>query len=288
MKYYEVNFCIEPMSDDMADILSALIADMGFETFENTSAGLRAYIQQNHWQETRLEEIIENFPVQNIHITYHYVEAPDEDWNEEWEKEGFQPILIGDLIGVHDAAHPIPSVKYDIVINPRQAFGTGSHETTRMILTQLSEMELRGKQVIDAGTGTGILTIMAMKRGAKNVIAYDIDEWSVENTRVNLKLNGIEDGVEVLLGDSKTIDDKRETDLLIANINRNILLTDMKTFSKTLKRGGEMILSGFYESDIPILMREANRLGFTQKKVRKEGEWAMLLLEADATGRMDV
>ena len=186
MKYYEVNFHLEPQSEDMADILSALIAELGFETFEYTPTGLRAYIQRELMDEQRLNEIVSNFPVPGIRICYLCTDAPDEDWNEEWEKEGFQPILIGDSIGVHDTKHAIPPVKYDILIHPRQAFGTGSHQTTRMILTQLSEMDLRGKSVIDAGTGTGILAIMAMKRGAAKVKAYDIDEWSVENAQQNL------------------------------------------------------------------------------------------------------
>lgn len=288
MKYYEVNFQLEPQSEDMADILSALIAELGFETFEYTPTGLRAYIQRELMDEQRLNEIVSNFPVPGIRICYLCTDAPDEDWNEEWEKEGFQPILIGDSIGVHDTKHAIPPVKYDILIHPRQAFGTGSHQTTRMILTQLSEMDLRGKSVIDAGTGTGILAIMAMKRGAAKVKAYDIDEWSVENAQQNLLLNGIRSGVEILLGDAGCIEEERDNDLLIANINRNILLADIPTFLKTLKREGKMILSGFYEDDIPILLDKAKSLGFSLKGKRNEEEWAMLLLEADATGRMDV
>lgn len=288
MKYYEVNFHIEPQSEDMADILSALIADLGFETFEYTPTGLRAYIQRDLMDRHRMDETIKDFPVPAIKITYLCEDAPDEDWNEEWEKEGFQPILIDDVIGVHDARHSIPPVKYDILIHPRQAFGTGSHQTTRMILTQLSEMNLEGKNVIDAGTGTGILAIMAMKRGAQKVKAYDIDEWSVENARQNMLLNGIESGVEIVLGNSSCIEEEREKDLLIANINRNILMNDMSIFRKTLRNGGEMILSGFYEDDIPIIMDKAKNLGFILKGKRIEEEWAMLLLEADTSGRMDV
>lgn len=288
MKYNEVNFHIEPQSEDMADILSALISELGFEAFEYTPTGLRAYIQRELLDEKRLSEILRDFPVSSIRISYLCMDAPDEDWNEEWEKEGFQPILIGDTIGVHDTRHTIPPVKYDILIHPRQAFGTGSHQTTRMILTQLSEMDLTGKSVIDAGTGTGILTIMAMKRGAAKVKAYDIDEWSVKNAQQNLLLNEIKSGVEILLGDANCIEEERDKDLLVANINRNILLADMPTFLKTLKRGGKMILSGFYEDDIPILMDKAKILGLSLKGKRNEEEWAMLLLEADAAGRMDV
>ena len=288
MKYYEVNFHIEPHSEDMADILSALIAELGFETFENTPTGLRAYIQRDQMNKQKLDETVGNFPVPRFSINYVYEDAPDEDWNEEWERKGFQPILIGDVIGVHDEKHSIPPVKYDILIHPRQAFGTGAHQTTRMILTQLSEMDLEGKSVIDAGTGTGILAIMAMKRGAQWVKAYDIDEWSVENAQQNLLINGIEYGVEIVLGNSSCIEEERNKDLLIANINRNILLDDMSTFRKTLKNGGEMILSGFYEDDIPLLMDKAGNLGFRLKGKRNEEEWAMLLLEAYAAGRMDV
>lgn len=288
MKYYAVNFGITPFSEDFADILSACIAEVGFETFETTDTGLCAYIQRDLLDETALAECIEAIPLPDVRITYTIDEAPDEDWNQEWEKEGFRPIVIGDLIGVHDTLHEIPVVKYDIIIKPRQAFGTGSHQTTRMILSQLAEMDLEGLNVIDAGTGTGILSIMAMKRMAKRVLAYDIDEWSVENTKQNLELNHIHDGIEIRLGDASTICNERGFDLLIANINRNILLADMPIFRQTLKPKGKMILSGFYTDDIPLLQEKATSLGFTLKSMKNDEDWAMLLFEADALGRMDI
>ena len=294
MKYLTATFHLhaDNLSADMADTAFDLVAylggEAGFETFEREGDVLKGYVQEEMFDKDILSTLLSDFPLPGVTVDYSIEQSEYKDWNEDWEKEGFQPILIGDTIGVHDTRHTIPPVKYDILIHPRQAFGTGSHQTTRMILTQLSEMDLTGKSVIDAGTGTGILTIMAMKRGAAKVKAYDIDEWSVKNAQQNLFLNEIKSGVEILLGDANCIEEERDKDLLVANINRNILLADMPTFLKTLKRGGKMILSGFYEDDIPILMDKAKILGLSLKGKRNEEEWAMLLLEADAAGRMDV
>lgn len=287
MKYYELNFEITPASEDFADILSALLADEGFETFENTEKGLKAYVQQNLFSEESLKETLYAFPVPGVEITYDKQDAPNEDWNEQWEQEGFQPIILDNLLAVHDVRHTdIPKVMYDIRIHPRQAFGTGSHETTRMILQQLAKMDLTGKHVVDAGTGTGILAIMALMRGAKSVFAYDIDEWSVENAKDNLALNGKEAVVE--LGDSSVLSHTSDADLLIANINRNILLNDLPTFVKTLRHKGQVLLSGFYQQDVPMLEEKANELGMSKIEEQHDGEWTMLLFETDAAGRMDV
>ena len=188
------------------------------------------------------------------------------------------------------------------------AFGTGSHQTTRLILRTLAHMDLEGKHLIDAGTGTGILAIMGIKRGAAHVYAYDIDEWSVENTKDNLLLNHIaflypsqggenekvkvkwsnDKCVEVVCGDSSVLEGQPQADLLIANINRNILLADLPRFAKAVKEGGNMILSGFYLSDVPVLTEAAMKEGFSLLQTESEGEWAMLLFVADAVGRRDV
>ena len=280
---------IRPFSQDAADVLSAMLAEIGFESFSQTEDGLMAYIQQSVWNEAGMQEIIQDFCLPEVEISYNLAEAPDEDWNQVWEEEGFQPVLVSDEIVVHDVKHTdVPQVKYDILITPRLAFGTGSHETTRLILRVLAQLDLAGKHIIDAGTGTGILSIMAVKRGAESVFAYDIDEWSVENTKDNLLLNHIYNNVEVEVGDSSVLEDKEKADLLIANINRNILLQDLPRFASSLKPKGQMILSGFYLEDVQTLAKAASELGFSLLKTENEGDWAMLLFEANALGRCDV
>lgn len=279
MKYYKVNYTIYPYSEDFADVLSALLCDIGFETFETTSTGLEAYIQQNLWNEDEAQALIASFPIPGTKLTFEVEEAEYANWNQQWEEEGFHPIVIEDKIAVHDTRHTnIPDVEHDIIIAPCQAFGTGSHQTTRMILSQLYDMPLVGQKVVDAGTGTGILSIMSIQKGASYVFAYDIDEWSVRNTLDNFRLNNIpSDKTDVIEGDASVLEFVQDVNLLIANINRNILLADMPAFTNCLAEGGKLLLSGFYIQDIPILVERAQELGLTLTSQRDEDGWAMLL-----------
>jgi ribosomal protein L11 methyltransferase len=289
MRYFEVTCRIRPFSQDAADVLSAMLAEIGFESFSQTEDCLMAYIQQSVWSEAGMQEIVQDFCLPEVEISYTVAEAPDEDWNQVWEEEGFQPVQVSDEIVVHDVKHTdVPQVKYDILITPRLAFGTGSHETTRLILRTLAQLDLAGKHIIDAGTGTGILSIMAIKRGSESVFSYDIDEWSVENTKDNLLLNHIYNNVEVEVGDSSVLEGQEKADLLIANINRNILLQDLPRFAKDVKEKGQMILSGFYLEDVQTLVEAASKLGFSLSKTENEGDWVMLLFEANALGGCDV
>ena len=304
MRYFEVTCKIQPFSQDAADVLSASLAEIGFESFSQSDDGLLAYIQQSVWNEDKMQEVVQNFCLPEVKISYSKAEAPDEDWNQVWEEEGFQPVMVSDEIVVHDVKHAdVPQVRYDILITPRLSFGTGSHETTRLILRTLAQLDLDGKHIIDAGTGTGILAIMAIKRGAASVFAYDTDEWSVENTKDNLLLNGIayrdfkdlkdfkdlnDLSVIVAIGDSSVLEGQEKADLLIANINRNILLQDLPRFAKAVKPKGQMILSGFYLEDAQALTEAAEKLGFSLLKTESEQEWAMLLFEANALGRRDI
>ena len=290
MKYFEVKFTITPSSEDASDILSAMLADVGFEAFEPTPGGLSAWVQQAFFEPESISNVLETFPMPGIEISYIVEEAPDENWNQQWEEEGFRPIVISDeasdkaLIVIHDTKHTdVSSAHYDIRIHPRQAFGTGSHETTRMILRQLLSIPMEGRRVIDAGTGTGILAIMCKMLGASHVLAYDIDEWSMDNAKANLLLNDITDGVDVLLGDSSVLAQSatpsQPSSLLIANINRNILLADMSVFAQSIEAGGYLLLSGFYVSDVPMLLQAASAYGFSLSHQQEDGEWALLLLK---------
>lgn len=304
MKYFEVTCEIRPFSQDAADVLSAMLAEIGFESFSVGEDALLAYIQQSVWNEAEMQQVVQGFCLPGVSISYAVAEAPDEDWNLVWEEEGFQPVVVSEDIVVHDVKHSdVPPATYDILITPRLAFGTGSHATTRLILRTLARLDLEGKHVIDAGTGTGILAIMAVKRGAASVFAYDIDEWSVENTKDNLLLNHLPPQdlkdlkdfkdlkvpcVVVACGDSSLLEGCEKADLLIANINRNILLQDLPRFVASLKPKGRMILSGFYLSDVPVLTEATVQHGFSLLQTESEGEWAMLLFEANALGGRDV
>lgn len=277
MKYYEVNISLEPYVEAYADVLSASLAEIGFESFVPSAEGLTAYVQECVFDERELRRAIAEFPIPGVDIEWQIGEAEYQDWNAVWEEEGFQPIEIDDMIVIHDVKHTdVPALPYDIIITPRMSFGTGSHQTTRMILRELARLDLTGKSVIDAGTGTGILSIMCVKRGASHVFAYDIDEWSVENTRDNLLLNDIHSQVQVVQGDSAVLKNAERADLVMANINRNILLNDMSAFCRKLKSGGMLLLSGFYTEDVPMLREAASREGLSIVRQDSDEEWCML------------
>ena len=278
MKYIEVDFRITPTSEDLCDILSALLAEEAdFETFTLHDNGMMAYVQKASFEMQRIDEIIANFPIPEVEITYTTTEAEDRNWNEEWEQNGFRPIEIGNRLCVHDSRHEITeSYEFNIKINPQQAFGSGSHQTTSMILQYLMDEALQGKRVLDAGCGTGILSIMASMRGADNVFAYDIDEWSVRNTELNLSLNNIQN-VKVVEGYADVLKTQTPFDLILANINRNILIQDMEAFTSVLKKGGKLVLSGFYTSDIPLMLETTQKYGLQHNITSEKDEWAMLV-----------
>ena len=278
MKYYKVDFTVHPFSQEACDVLSALLADIGFETFVPTSDGITAYVQQTILDKDAMQAVINDFIIPDISISHDISEAPDENWNQRWEQEGFQPIILDDIVCVHDTSHTdVPQCRYDIIINPRMAFGTGTHPTTQQILRQLCKMNLCDLRVIDAGCGTGVLGLLCSMRGAVDVFSYDIDSWSAENTLINAKLNGIHN-IEVRCGDASVLPQNGDRDLLIANINRNILLADMPRFARSLRTGAHLLLSGFYESDIPMLQSAASDLGFVPVLQTVSDTWAMLML----------
>ena len=308
MKYYEVDFIMTPCTQDAQDILSALAGEAGFETFEETATGLKAYVQQALFDEDALHFALEGFPFENVTITYSIQEAEDKDWNEQWEQEGFEPISLplppskrkGNLI-IHDGRH-LPSAvdtqpsdisnhPSDIMIeiDAHLAFGTGTHETTRMICSMLLDMPLAGKRVLDCGCGTGILGICALKLGADSVVGYDIDEWSADNTRHNAVINRVDDRLTALCGDASVLSNFTTTPddlssgfhLVLANINRNILLNDMERFRSVMAPKSQLILSGFYKNDCALLESKAQTLGLSLKATRTDGDWACLLFSLD-------
>ena len=310
MKYFEVDFHINAqcimhnaqsamhnaqLLSDARDLLTALAGEAGFETFEETETGLKGYVQQPLFDEEALKTALDDFPFEGITVTYDIREAEDKDWNEQWENEGFDPIVITrneergtrneitPTIVIHDGRH-LPEIKsgISIEIDAKLAFGTGTHETTRMVCSTLLSLShfltSSTSRVLDCGTGTGILSICALKLGASKAVGYDIDEWSVDNARHNAIINQVDERFTVLLGDASILYNKVEGlfDLVLANINRNILLNDMPLFRQKMAPNAHLVLSGFYADDIPMLMERAATLGLTLESQREDNSWACL------------
>ena len=306
MKYFEVKFTLSPYSTDACDVLSAMAGDVGFESFEETDNGLLGYVQQSLLSEAALQEAIADFPFDGVGINYEIREAEDRDWNEQWEQEGFEPIVVSSewrevsgernvqAVIIHDGRHlpteeishlsPLTFHPIEIEIDAHLAFGTGTHETTRMVcstlLSHLSPLTSHHSplRVLDCGTGTGILSICALKLGATEAVGYDIDEWSVDNARHNAVINHVDDRFTSLLGDASILNKVEGTfDLVLANINRNILLADMPAFREKMAPGATLILSGFYTADSPMLIEKAATLGLNLIKQEEDHDWACLV-----------
>ena len=274
MKYFEITFTTNPCNETVNDVVSALAGEIGFESFVEWENGVQAYVQQSLFDEEALEEMVANFPLPDTQITYTVQEAEDKDWNEEWEKNFFQPIVIGDRCCIHSTFHKdTPQTEYEILINPQMAFGTGHHETTSSIINELLEADLQGKSVLDMGCGTSILAILASMRGADPITAIDIDDWCVNNSRDNIELNGISN-ITVELGDANLLKGREPFDVIIANINRNILLADMAQYAACMHSGSELYMSGFYVQDIPAIQEKAESLGMEFIHHREKNNWA--------------
>lgn len=283
MKYLELSFEVHPNNEAAADVLAALLADIGFDTFVPSYDGITAYVQEELYDEAALNALIADFPLPDAQISFTCTPAPDENWNATWEAEHhFEPIEL-------------PNGK-SFRIEPRQAFGSGEHATTRMMIEMLASLGLRHFLAIDAGCGTGVLSLAAIALEARHVYAYDIDEWSVRNAEDNFKLNGYRSSpypgfspestyvtdtypAEIVQGDVKCIDCLPEVDVVMANINRNILLADLPAFASKLKPGGHLLLSGFYEADVPLLVDKASSLGLHHKQTLAKDEWRALHFE---------
>ena len=286
-QYYAVDFsiaCDETLLQICRELLADTAGDIGFEAFEDTENGLTGYIQIESFQPDLLTQAIADFPILEASISYEAREVAEQNWNETWELAGFDPIIIDGRCIIFDArqqradsicAHLAP---LRIGIEARMAFGTGTHETTRMVVSQLLDLDIKGKRILDCGCGTGILGIAASKLGAAEVVAYDIDEWSVENTQHNARLNGVEN-LLVFHGNSSVLSHVNGVfDIVVANINRNVLIADMQHFHDVTAPQAVLILSGFFEQDIPLLIAEATKHHFQLISSTTENNWACLTL----------
>ena len=278
MKYFEVTFTAQPCNETITDVLSALAGEIGFESFVECENGVQAYIQQSLFDQKALDNMLAEFPLEGVTLTYSISEPEDKDWNEEWEKNFFQPIVIENRCVIHSTFHTdVPKAEYDIVINPQMAFGTGHHETTSSIIGELLDADLKGKSVLDMGCGTSILAILASMRGANPVTAIDIDDWCVNNSRDNIQLNGL-NNINVELGDARLLEGRAPFDVIIANINRNILLADMPAYAACMKEGSKIYMSGFYVEDIPAIREKGESLGMEFIHFRQKNNWAAVKL----------
>ena len=269
--YIEYNFTFSP-KEPISEILIAELGNVGFESFVETENGVTAYIQKTDWS----AEILADVFVLNsdeFSIEYNLNEVPQTNWNAAWEKN-FEPIQVDDLVSIRAPFHENPNLKYDIVIEPKMSFGTGHHETTHMMVQHLLQLDLENKKVLDMGCGTGILAIFAEMKGAKPLDAIDIDNWCYENSVENVTRNNCEN-ISVYEGDATLLVDKKY-DVIIANINRNILLMDMKVYTNCLEAGGILLLSGFYEQDIPVIDAEVIKYGLKLEKFIQRNNWVAL------------
>jgi len=276
--YVDANACCEPDLTTASDMLSAFLGEIGFESFVFENNVLTAYVRSEAFSSEAFAEVLDQLPLPQVTLSAETEEIEGRDWNHEWEKNYFQPIVVADRCVIHSTFHTdYPKCEYDIVIDPKMAFGTGHHATTSQIIAQLLELDLIGKAVVDMGTGTGILAILAAMRGAAPVVAIEIDPAAEVNARENMMLNH-QAQIDLRLGDATMLEGCR-ADVFIANINRNIILNDLEAYAATLNRDAIMILSGFYESDIPMLEARAAAFGLEYVRHTTQGDnWACLVL----------
>lgn len=308
MKYLEFTFTTSPANEAISDILSMVLAEIGFESFIHTDEldlprvgnddnfpeapifaekadedTYKAYIQTSLFDQAALDAAIAEFPLPDVTIKYIKEDAEDKDWNEEWEKNYFQPIIIeGEerpKCCIAATFHKdVPEAEYNVRINPQMSFGTGHHQTTAQMIGRILDDEMQGLEVLDMGCGTSILAILARMRGAKHCVAVDFDEWCVKNSIENIAINNLTD-IDVYHGDASALAPFANTfDLVIANINRNILLADLHHYVVTMKPGAHIYMSGFYTEDVPMLRAHAESLGLTFVDERSLDNWACIKL----------
>jgi len=280
--YIELRVDASPCSETITDILAAMLADAGYESFVPDGNGLTAYIKAELFAGDDVDRIVDAFPMPT-HLSAGKTLIKGRDWNSEWEKNYFKPIVIGNRCAIHSSFHKdVPAADYDIVIDPKMAFGTGHHATTSLVAEQLLDADIAGKTMIDMGTGTGILAILAAMRGATCVTAIEIDPTAHANAGENLVLNNVASSVRLILGDASALSLTEPADIFVANINRNIITADIAAYASRLKSGGTMLLSGFYETDIPVIVEAAKPLGLRESGHTVRNDWTCLRLTKTA------
>lgn len=271
MDYYKVEIKITPFEEWLRDVLASQLAETGFESFVETEGGLEAFVPAPQFNEGELEFVLSAFE-DDFSFSVHRELIKSRNWNEEWEKNYFEPLVISNECVIRAPFHQaFPKAKYEIVIEPNMAFGTGNHETTSMMVETILELECKGKSVLDMGCGTGILGILASMRGAQNVTAIDIDDWSFSGATTNAEVNKISN-MKVKLGDASLLGNEN-FDLILANIHKNVLMRDMPMYEKVLLPGGVLVISGFYNEDLDALTEKATSLGLKPAGYKTKNNW---------------
>lgn len=266
--YIEYRFTVVP-PEPASDILIAQLGEVGFESFVEEEEAVLAYIQKEDWSSDILNglSILEN---DRFEIDYDYKEIEQENWNATWE-QNFQPIVVDDICMIRAPFHESVDVQFDIVIEPKMSFGTGHHETTHMMLQHILQLDIKGKSILDMGSGTGVLAILAAMRGATNIDAIDIDNWCYVNAMENVARNNV-DFVNVYEGDVNLLEGK-QYDIIIANINRNILLADIPAYARSLNKNGILLVSGFYSEDLEMITIKCGEVQLKFEKNRERNNW---------------
>jgi ribosomal protein L11 methyltransferase len=274
MNYIEYTITIKPFSSEVSEIVVACLAEIGFESFVDTDSGLLAYVPENNHRPEEIKSVLKNVSV-NSSLSYTMQSIEQQNWNAIWESN-FEPIFIDGKIAVVAPFHEVrEAYQYKILIEPKMSFGTGHHETTSLVMSQMLEMDWESKNILDMGSGTGILAILAKMLGANSITAIDNDEWAFTNALENFEKNKIS-CANVILGDAGSIPGF-VFDIIIANINRNILLRDINVYCKHLKPGGLLLLSGFYSDDNGLIVEECSKNGLTLQKVNEKNRWVSTL-----------
>lgn len=272
MNYIQYSFLVTPVEPG-SDILIALLADLGFESFTENGTGVDAYIQEELENETLVKELT----FTDFAFTYTRTEIPKTNWNEEWEKN-FEPVYVDDLVCIRAHFHEKASdIKHDIIITPKMSFGTGHHDTTWLVSKTMFSLDFKNKSILDMGCGTGILAILAKQLGATPLLGIDIDEWSIENSIENAQINNCSD-IAFKKGDATILPTSETFDVILANINKNILKKDIPNYFKCLKKEGYLLLSGFFTTDVDELKILATSIGFTFIESYNKNEWAVIKL----------
>jgi ribosomal protein L11 methyltransferase len=268
MEYKQINIALKPL-EPWSDIFISALADEGYDSFEETPNGFKAFVQKDLFKEEVVSALKEQYQ-NEVELSYSVEDLPDVNWNANWESS-FSPIEVGDWCVVKAPFHTIAKkFKYEIIIEPKMSFGTGHHQTTFLMMQEMKDIDWQNKRVLDMGSGTGILAILAEKMGTKDIVAIDIDEWAYENCVENLEKNNCSH-IEVLKGDVTAIDNKG-FDIILANINRNILLADMEAYVKSLRKNGLLFMSGFLLQDVEVLKEKIASLGLVFDKLVTSGE----------------
>lgn len=278
MDYIELKCEITPFNEAVAQILITELGELGYDSFTENDDSIDAYITEDLFNIDAVKAIsLDYLPELNVKLNYTYKTVISQDWNAVWESN-FQPVIISDQVVIRASFHTnTPKVPYDIVIDPKMSFGTGHHSTTSLMVQSILESDIENKRVLDMGCGTSLLAILASKRGAKMVDAIDIDEWPYKNSLENIKNNEAKN-VSVFLGDASLLEGKKY-DIVLANINRNILLNDMKSYVACLPQHGNLIMSGFYTEDLKFIQEEAEKNGLTYLNHKVDNNWVAVRFE---------